>query len=77
VGLRIFVADATGVIGRSLIPQFLRAGHIVAGTTRTADGAGRLRAVGIEPTVTDVFDAEALTKAVVTAGNVSLPITGA
>lgn len=63
--LRIFVAGATGVIGVRLVPLLVAAGHTVAGMTRTAAKAGALRALGAEPVVCDVYDAEALTAAVV------------
>jgi nucleoside-diphosphate-sugar epimerase len=39
------------------------AGHHVAGTTRSAAKAGDLRALGAEPVVVDVFDADALRRA--------------
>jgi nucleoside-diphosphate-sugar epimerase len=57
---RIFVAGATGVIGRRLLPLLLRAGYEVFGTTRSATKANELRAAGIEPIVVDVFDAATL-----------------
>ncbi len=65
--MRIFLAGATGVIGRSLAPMLREAGHFVVGSTRTAEGAARLRALGVESAVVDVFDAEALRSAVVAA----------
>src|ERR1700722_18659147 len=61
---RVFLAGASGAIGRRLIPLLLQAGHSVVGTTRTAARAEWLRAAGIEPAVVDVFDAAALMKAV-------------
>ena len=61
---RIFLAGASGAIGRRLIPLLLQAGHSVVGTTRTAAKAESLRTLGIEPAVVDVFDAAALMKAV-------------
>jgi nucleoside-diphosphate-sugar epimerase len=64
MGLNIFVAGASGVIGRALIPQLLRAGHVVTGSTRTAEGAEKLRSLGIDAVVADVFDKETLTGAV-------------
>lgn len=62
---RIFVAGATGVIGVRLVPLLVVEGHTVAGMTRSAAKAGALRALGAEPVVCDVYDAEALTAAVV------------
>lgn len=61
---KVLLAGATGVVGRSLIPFLLEAGHIVAGTTRTADGKAKLQAMGVRGTVVDVFDADALEAAV-------------
>jgi nucleoside-diphosphate-sugar epimerase len=67
MGLNIFLAGAAGTIGRALIPLLLDAGHAVTGTTRTAEGASKLRALGIEPVVTDVFNGEALEQATIRA----------
>jgi nucleoside-diphosphate-sugar epimerase len=64
---RVFVAGASGVIGRRLIPLLVRAGHDVTGTTRSADAALRLRGSGASPVIVDVFDAQALLAAVVAA----------
>ncbi|MGB3581374.1 MAG: NAD(P)-dependent oxidoreductase [Roseiarcus sp.] len=61
---RIFLAGAAGVIGRRLAPLLCAAGHLVWGTTRSPEKAERLREVGVEPVVVDVFDAEALARAV-------------
>jgi nucleoside-diphosphate-sugar epimerase len=65
--LRIFLAGASGAIGRRLTPLLLAAGHQVTGTTRSADKAVELKARGVEPLVVDVFDAAALQDAVVSA----------
>ena len=63
--LRVFLAGATGVIGVRLVPLLIAEGHTVAGLTRSAEKAGQLRESGAEPVVCDVFDAAALTAAVV------------
>jgi len=55
------------VIGRRLVPLLRAAGHAVVGTTRSADKAAAVRALGAEPVVVDVFDAAALTRAVLAA----------
>ena len=68
MGCRIFLAGATGAIGRRLTPLLLDAGHQVAGTTRSAAKAEELRALGAEPIVVDVFDAAALARAVAGVG---------
>jgi nucleoside-diphosphate-sugar epimerase len=62
--MKVFVAGATGVIGRRLVPMLLKDGHEVVGMTRSEDRAASLRAAGVEPTVCDVFDAERLRAAV-------------
>ncbi|MBZ9922397.1 NAD(P)-dependent oxidoreductase [Mesorhizobium sp. BR1-1-7] len=60
---RIFLAGAAGAVGQRLIPQLLAAGHQVTGTTRNADKAARLERLGVEPVRVDVFDARALSRA--------------
>ncbi|HXD43520.1 MAG TPA: NAD-dependent epimerase/dehydratase family protein [Pseudolabrys sp.] len=65
--MRIFLAGAGGAIGRRLTPLLVKSGHQVAGTTRSAEKADAIRALGAEPVVVDVFDAEALKRAVVAA----------
>ncbi len=64
---RIFLAGATGVIGRRLTPLLLAQGHKVWGSTRSADKREVLRKLGALPLVVDVFDAEALATAVLEA----------
>ena len=64
---RIFLAGATGAIGQRLVPLLRAAGHHVAGTTRFEAKAATLRALGAEPIVVDVFDADALKQAVLAA----------
>jgi nucleoside-diphosphate-sugar epimerase len=62
--MRIFLAGATGAIGRRLVPLLLGTGHDVVGTTRSTSKADALRAAGVEPVVLDVFDAAGLARAV-------------
>jgi nucleoside-diphosphate-sugar epimerase len=61
--VRVFIAGASGVIGVRLIPLLAADGHVVAGMTRSSGKAGLLRELGALPVVCDVFDADALTKA--------------
>lgn len=63
--MRIFLAGASGVIGRRLTPLLVEAGHAVAGTTRAAERAELVRGLGAEPVVIDVYDAGRLRAAVV------------
>jgi nucleoside-diphosphate-sugar epimerase len=62
--MRIFLAGATGVIGRRLALLLRGARHEVIGTTRDPSKAARLQALGITPVVIDVFDADAVARAV-------------
>ena len=66
--MRIFLAGASGVIGVRLIPLLVRDGHEVAGMTRSSGKAAKLRELGAEPVVCDVFDAGALAQAVTAFG---------
>ena len=61
--MRIFVAGATGAIGRPLIAQLLVKGHDVVALTRSPERA-RTLAEGVEPAIADVFDADAVKAAV-------------
>jgi nucleoside-diphosphate-sugar epimerase len=54
--VRVFVAGATGAIGRPLVPKLLAAGHEVIAMTRSEEAAGQLRDAGAEAVVCDVFD---------------------
>jgi nucleoside-diphosphate-sugar epimerase len=65
--MKVFLAGATGAIGRRLVPLLLRDGHEVTGTTRSAEKARDLERSGVIPAVLDVFDPHALTVAMRTA----------
>ena len=65
--MRIFLAGATGVIGRRMTPLLVAAGHDVTGTTRSADKASTLKEQGAQAAVVDVFDRTALRDALVQA----------
>ena len=62
--MRIFIAGATGVIGKRLVPLLRANGHEVVGTTRSPGKVKDLRALGAEPRLLDVLDAVAVGKAV-------------
>lgn len=62
--MRIFLAGAAGVIGRRLSPLLVADGHEVFGTTRSADRADQLRTQGVKPVLLDIFDADAVMRAV-------------
>lgn len=62
--MRVFLAGASGVIGRRLIPRLVQAGHVVGGMTRSSDKTELLAQLGAEPILCDVFDRDALIQAV-------------
>lgn len=62
--MRVFVAGATGVIGRRLLPALTDAGHEPIGMTRSPEKAAALTAQGIEAVVCDAYDADGLARAV-------------
>ncbi|KAJ3119718.1 hypothetical protein HK100_000185 [Physocladia obscura] len=61
---RVFVAGATGAIGRRLCPLLVAAGYTVYGTTRSPARALLLEQQGVRPLVVDVYDASKLAAAV-------------
>ena len=64
--MRVFLAGATGAIGKRLVPQLLAAGHDVVAMTRSPDKAQWLRAVGAEPVTADALERAAVLDAVQT-----------
>ncbi len=54
--MRVFVAGATGAIGRQLVPMLLARGHSVVGMTRSPDRAAWLGQLGAIPQRCDVYD---------------------
>ena len=65
--MKVFVAGASGAIGRPLVRQLVAAGHEVTGMTRREERAAEIREAGAEAVVCDVFDAAALDAAVAAA----------
>ncbi|HYX87892.1 MAG TPA: NAD(P)-dependent oxidoreductase [Gaiellaceae bacterium] len=65
--MKVFVAGASGVIGRRLLPMLRDRGHEVVGMTRTPEKAPLLESLGAQAVVCDVYDARGLTKAVTSA----------
>jgi nucleoside-diphosphate-sugar epimerase len=62
--VNVFVAGATGAVGRPLVAQLVDAGHRVTGTTRSPEKAAALRGMGAEPAVCDALNAADLREAV-------------
>ncbi|HEY8166353.1 MAG TPA: NAD(P)-dependent oxidoreductase [Gemmatimonadaceae bacterium] len=56
--MRIFVAGATGVIGRRVVPQLIDAGHRVTAVGRTPEKQNLLTKLGATPVMVDLFDSE-------------------
>jgi nucleoside-diphosphate-sugar epimerase len=60
--MNIFVAGASGALGKQLVPRLLAAGHLVTGMTRGKPDA--VRRLGARPVVADALDADAVGRAV-------------
>jgi uncharacterized protein YbjT (DUF2867 family) len=58
--MKVFVAGATGALGRRLVPLLASNGHTVVGTTRTPSKAEALRAAGATPVILDALDRDAV-----------------
>ena len=62
--MRVFLAGASGAIGRRLLPRLIERGHDVTAMTRSRKKVDELRALGSEPVVVDGLDAAAVGEAV-------------
>ena len=62
--MRVFVAGATGAIGRQLVPRLVAAGHEVTGMTRSESKQRMIRELGAAPVVVDALDREQVADAV-------------
>jgi nucleoside-diphosphate-sugar epimerase len=62
--MKIFVAGATGVMGRQLLPRLAAAGHEVVGTTRSESRRGAIYELGATPMVADALDPDQVAAAV-------------
>jgi nucleoside-diphosphate-sugar epimerase len=67
MGMRVFVAGGTGVIGRRLVPQLVARGHQVTATTTSATKLDVLTKLGAEGVVMDGLDAVSVGETVATA----------
>jgi nucleoside-diphosphate-sugar epimerase len=65
--MKVFVAGATGALGRQLVPQLVARGHEVVGTTRSASKQDLVRRLGARPVVVDALDSGAVAQAVASA----------
>lgn len=64
--MKVFVAGATGAMGKRLVPALLAADHQVVAMTRSAGKAAALGRAGAEPVVADGLDRAAVLRAVTT-----------
>ena len=62
--MRVFIAGATGVLGRRLVPMLLSVGHEVVGTTRSKRKAMGLRQAGARAIVLDALNGAAVHSAI-------------
>jgi nucleoside-diphosphate-sugar epimerase len=62
--MKIFLAGATGAIGKQLVPRLVAAGHEVHGMTRSESKQAMLSDLGAVPVVADALDAAAVAEAV-------------
>jgi nucleoside-diphosphate-sugar epimerase len=62
--MKVFVAGATGALGRPLIKQLVERGHEVTGMTRSESKTDILRELGARPVVADALDPESVAQAV-------------
>jgi nucleoside-diphosphate-sugar epimerase len=62
--VRVFLAGASGVIGRRLVPLLIAGGHEVTAMTRTPKKMSELSAMGAEPVLADGLDGSAVANAV-------------
>jgi nucleoside-diphosphate-sugar epimerase len=65
--MKVFVAGATGAIGRELVPQLVAAGHEVHGMTHRPERRAMLAELGATPVVADALDATQVAAAVAAA----------
>src|ERR687896_278788 len=62
--MRVFVAGATGAIGRQLVPRLVANGHEVHGMTRSESKQAMLHELGAVPVVADALDPDQVATAV-------------
>ncbi|MDA1679552.1 NAD-dependent epimerase/dehydratase family protein [Bacillus cereus group sp. TH152-1LC] len=58
--MKIFVAGATGVIGRSLLPRLIKEGHTVFAMIRNESQIEAMKKIGAIPVIADIFNRHAV-----------------
>jgi nucleoside-diphosphate-sugar epimerase len=61
--MKVFVAGATGAIGKQLVPRLLAAGHAVHGMTHSESKQALLHELGAVPVVADALDPDQVAEA--------------
>ena len=62
--MKVFVAGATGALGKQVVPMLVSQGHEVTGMTRIPAKEDLIRSLGARPAVADALDPEAVAQAV-------------
>jgi nucleoside-diphosphate-sugar epimerase len=62
--MKVFVAGATGAIGKQLVPRLVQAGHEVTGMTRSEAKQAMLADLGATPVVADALEPDQVAGAV-------------
>ena len=62
--MKVFVAGATGAIGKQLVPRLVAAGHEVVGMTRSESKQAAVHELGATPVVADALDGDQVADAV-------------
>ncbi len=62
--MKIFVAGATGAMGRQLVPRLVAAGHVVVGMTRSKSKLASVAELGATPVLADALGPEQVARAV-------------
>ena len=61
--MKVFIAGASGVLGRRLVRQLTERGHTAVGQVRSAAGEARVVAAGGQARIADLFDVDSLARA--------------
>jgi nucleoside-diphosphate-sugar epimerase len=62
--MKVFVAGATGALGKQLVPQLVATGHEVTGMTRSDSKQDLVRSLGAKPAVADALDPDQVARVV-------------
>lgn len=62
--MKVFLAGASGALGRQLVPRLVADGHEVVGMTRTESKQKLVRGLGARPVVADALDAAQVSRSI-------------